>query len=55
MKQFVLPEDYKGEPTLSLRGDRFHHIVHVLRVGEGDTLSGIDRSSLKYSFEVVRS
>ena len=42
MRQYVLPEDYDGSGSLTLRGQDFHYLTRVLRKQEGDRIDGLD-------------
>ena len=54
MKQLLLPEEYAGEPKITLSGPEFHHLARVLRMREGERLDAVDRRGLRYSLCILR-
>ena len=44
MRLFLLPESYDGSPLLEIRGRDFNYLINVLRLKEGRSLMGRDRS-----------
>ncbi len=50
---FVPPEQIQGN-FLTIQGEEFHHLTHVLRKSVGDVLLAIDGEGNAYEFGVVR-
>ncbi|HUX22029.1 MAG TPA: RsmE family RNA methyltransferase [Spirochaetia bacterium] len=53
MRQFVLPSNYTGTPTLALQGTAFHYIVNVLRIREGERFPGLDPDGIPVEIELL--
>ncbi len=51
-RRVVLPGPLRGE--LRLEGAPFHHLVHVLRLGEGETLEALDGQGGRSLVRIVR-
>jgi 16S rRNA (uracil1498-N3)-methyltransferase len=54
MKQFLLPDGYIGEATTRITGKDYHYLRHVLRLGIGDKLCGIDREGRSYLLTIEK-
>jgi 16S rRNA (uracil1498-N3)-methyltransferase len=52
MKQFLLPPDYSGQDEVTLGGKDSHYLTRVLRLKEGASLTGMDRSGNHYELIV---
>ena len=52
MRNFVLPEGFKDERELRISGEQFHYLSRVLRLKEGDDLSGTDGKGRTYTLKV---
>ena len=52
MKQFFLPDTYKGEEILLLQGKEYHYLINVRRLDPGSTFHGIDKNGEKYFFRI---
>lgn len=50
---FVSPEKIQGD-FLTIDGDEFHHLTHVLRKRVGDVLIAVDGRGNAYEFGVIR-
>ncbi|MBI9103276.1 MAG: 16S rRNA (uracil(1498)-N(3))-methyltransferase [Spirochaetales bacterium] len=55
MRQFFLPEDYKGSRTLLLKGEDHHYLTRVLRYGEDKEFPGRDRDGNLYNLKMVEA
>jgi 16S rRNA (uracil1498-N3)-methyltransferase len=44
MRQFILPEDWRGEPSCLVEGGRARYLARVLRLEPGDSFPGRDSS-----------
>ena len=53
MKQFVLPADYGGERTYTVRGPEFHYLVNVLRLSQGSSFAGLLNDGTPVNLELV--
>ncbi len=42
MRQYVLPDDYNGSPSLEISGEENHYLTRVLKKHPGDRFSGLD-------------
>ncbi len=52
MRNFILPEGFKDERELRISGGQFHYLRRVLRLREGDELSGTDGKGRTYTLIV---
>ncbi|MBA7527106.1 Ribosomal RNA small subunit methyltransferase E [subsurface metagenome] len=52
MRNFILPEGFKDERELRISGEQFHYLRRVLRLREGDELSGTDGKERIYTLSV---
>jgi len=52
MRIFILPEGFKDERELRISGEQFHYLSRVLRLREGDKLSGTDGKGRTYTLSV---
>lgn len=48
MRQFILPDEFAGEETLSLTDENYHYLCRVLRKQEGDAFPGLDRKGNRW-------
>ena len=53
MRQFFLPEEFKGEPEIQLRNEDFHYLTRVLRYPKGKTFPGRDREGRLYELKLT--
>ncbi len=54
MRKILIPENSHNNSTIEIRGNQFHHLVHVLRIKRGETLKGISRNGLIFELSVHR-
>ena len=54
IRLFLPPGGAVGDPAVLVRGERFHYLVHVLRLREGDALEVFDGRGTSRPAEVVR-
>ena len=52
MRNFILPEGFNDERELRISGEQFHYLRRVLRLREGDELSGTDGKDRTYTLSV---
>ncbi len=52
MKQFILPDGYKGGSFFNLTGKEFHYLIRVLRIKESESFSGMDNRGNSYKITV---
>ncbi len=52
MRNFILPEGFKDESELMISGEQFHYLRRVLRLREGDELSGTNGKGRSYTLSV---
>lgn len=55
MRQFLLPQGYRGESQIVLTDEPFHYLIHVLRLRRGDTFPGIDKSGNEYLLSILEA
>jgi 16S rRNA (uracil1498-N3)-methyltransferase len=53
MKQYVLPETYKGEAELELTGDEYHYLCNVIRKKIGDSFPGLDKEGNQWKITIT--
>lgn len=53
MRQFILPEDFKGQSSLSLTGETFHYLCRVIRKKEGDSFPGLDKEGNRWKVTIT--
>lgn len=54
MRQFFLPEDYRGTPELTLTGEEHHYLTRVLRYQPGKSFPGRGRDGSLYTLKILR-
>ncbi|MBB6482348.1 RsmE family RNA methyltransferase [Spirochaeta isovalerica] len=54
MRQFILPNEFSGDDTLTLTGESFHYLCRVLRKKEGDTFPGLDRQGNHWNIVISK-
>ncbi len=52
MRTFLLPEDFSPHSPLTVTGDRYHYLARVLRLTEGDRISGTDNEGNRYLLKI---
>ena len=55
MRQFILPEEWKGDPTCRIEGGAARYLLRVLRLAPGDTFAGLDASGCRHRCELLES
>jgi len=54
MRRVVVPEVHPGKEPVRLTAGAHHHLVHVLRLGPGDSLELVDGSGGRFSGKITR-
>ncbi len=52
MRKILIPENTENNSTIEIKGNQFHHLVHVLRIKRGETLRGISRNGVVLELRV---
>jgi len=53
MHVFLLPEDYSGEKTFTLEGEKYHYLKNVLRLKTGDSFPARDYNGRDYILRII--
>ncbi len=54
MRVFMLPSQYNGTDTITLRGKDFHYLVNVLRLKEGSHVTSRDANGTFYELTIFK-
>jgi 16S rRNA (uracil1498-N3)-methyltransferase len=54
MKQYVLPDTFKGGTELELTGEDYHYLCHVIRKKTGDSFPGLDKNGNLLNLTIIQ-
>ncbi len=54
MRQFFIQDDYNAESTVIISGKDFHYLKDVLRLKNGDTFDGINKSGNTFKLIILK-
>jgi len=54
MKQFILPDSFKGEKSIILKDNDFHYLCNVIRKKAGDSFPGLDKKGNNWQITISK-